>query len=347
MKTYLLDTIDRLKRFSQSLDVKTILCSKAWYVLNEDGDTENLIFQEDGTVLVSVNGSLKKYTWLYIPQNQSLSIMHTDSDGTMLKPAYIDGKVLAFQKIGTKECMFLIDDALGEKDKLLTLDSVKKYLIESEQRAIEEEKKLKLLQLVEERNKQLELEEAEKKRIQENRIKQEKIEKLHQEINEKQLLLSNDEQEIRRFYDTTYGYWAAFFSVVHDSLEERRDFMYSVGCIAAFVILFASFTMACWAGFDMDHILTILAIIFTILDAILVAIGFIFLQEDTYFYLSYKSTFGKGWAENRDKPLKKYNKKIYLEIKPLIFKYRALQTNVANLTAQIEKLQAELNELEK
>ena len=63
MKTYLLDTIDRFKRFSQSLDVKTILCSKAWYVLNEDGDTENLIFQEDGIILVSVNGSTKKYIW--------------------------------------------------------------------------------------------------------------------------------------------------------------------------------------------------------------------------------------------------------------------------------------------
>ena len=30
MKTYILDTIERFKCFSQSLDVKTILCSKAW-----------------------------------------------------------------------------------------------------------------------------------------------------------------------------------------------------------------------------------------------------------------------------------------------------------------------------
>lgn len=346
MKTYFFDTIERFKRFSQSLDVKTILCSKAWYVLNEDGDTENLIFQEDGTVLVSVNGSLKKYTWLYIPQNQSLSIMHTDTDGTMLKPAYLDDKVLAFQKIGTKECMFLIDDALGDKDKMLTLDSVKKHLIETEQRAIEEQKKLMLLKLVAERNKQLELEEAERQKLAEKRKKQEKIEKLHQEINEKQLLLSNDEQEMRRFHDTTYGYWAAFFSIVHDSLEERRDFMCSVGCIAAFVMLFVSYFMACFAGFQIDNVLTITAIIIASLDGLLFAIGSIILKDDNYFYSGYKAYYGKGWAENRDKPLKKYNKKIYLEIKPLIFKFRALQTNMADLTAQIEKLQAELNELE-
>lgn len=144
MKTYLLDTIERFKRYSQKLDVKTILCSKAWYVLNEDGDTENLIFQEDATVLVSINGTLKKYTWQYIPQNQSLNIMHTDTDGTMLKPAFLDGKVLAFQKTDTKECMFLIDDALNEQEKILTLGSVKAYLTACEQKAIEKERKLAL-----------------------------------------------------------------------------------------------------------------------------------------------------------------------------------------------------------
>ena len=143
MKTYLLDTIERFKRYSQSLDVQTILCQKAWYVLNEDGDSENLIFQEDGTVLVSVNGTLKKYTWQYIPQNQSLNIMHTDTDGTMLKPAFLDGKVLAFQKPGTNEYMFLIDDAADLTLKIKTLAEVKDYLLKIEQ--AEEQKKLALL----------------------------------------------------------------------------------------------------------------------------------------------------------------------------------------------------------
>lgn len=142
MKTYLLDSIDRFKRYSQSLDVKTILCSKAWYVLNEDGDTENLVFQDDGTVLVSINGSLKKYTWQYIPQNQSLNIMHTDTDGTMLKPAFLDSNVLAFQKAGTKECMFLIDDSVNSHEKILSLDSIKNYLDQCEQEALRIEQEL-------------------------------------------------------------------------------------------------------------------------------------------------------------------------------------------------------------
>ena len=123
------------------LDVKTILCSKAWYVLNEDGDTENLIFQEDGTILVSVNGSTKKYTWKFIPQNQSLNIMHSETEGTMLKPAFMDGNILAFNKIGTKECMFLIDDSWNESQKMQSLVSVKTYLEGYEKKLIESEKK--------------------------------------------------------------------------------------------------------------------------------------------------------------------------------------------------------------
>jgi polyhydroxyalkanoate synthesis regulator phasin len=142
MKTYLLDSIDRFKRYSQSLDVKTILCSKVWYVLNEDGDTENLIFQEDGNILVSINGCIKKLTWQYIPQNKSLNIMHTDTEGIMLKPAFIDGKVLAFQKPGTKECMFLIDDSVSSHEKILSLDSIKNYLDQCEQEALRIEKEL-------------------------------------------------------------------------------------------------------------------------------------------------------------------------------------------------------------
>lgn len=149
MKTYLLDTIERYKRFSQSLDVKTILCSKAWYVLNEDGDTEILIFQEDGTILVSVNGSTKKYTWHFIPQNQSLNIMHSESEGTMLKPAFMDGKILAFNKIGTKECMFLIDESWDVNKRINSLQAVKNHLDSQRKNVLEDKKKSNVLQLVE------------------------------------------------------------------------------------------------------------------------------------------------------------------------------------------------------
>lgn len=204
MKTYLLDTIERFKRYSQSLDVKTILCSKAWYVLNEDGDTENLIFQEDGTVLVSVNGSLKKYTWQYIPQNQSLNIMHSDKEGTMLKPAFMDGKILAFNKTGTKECMFLVDDNLRDKEKLQSIDAVKKYLLAYEEHEIEQAKQLEQKRIDDE------------KRMKQNRLlliqqkqkeeKEKKRKQLLKEIEEKKGQIEKIEQELQKIQTDEYWY---------------------------------------------------------------------------------------------------------------------------------------------
>lgn len=192
MKTYILDTIERFKRFSQSLDVKTILCSKAWYVLNEDGDTENLIFQEDGTILVSVNGSTKIYTWKFIPQNQSLNIMHSDTEGTMLKPAFMDGNILAFNKIGTKECMFLIDDSWSSQEKMSSLDSVKKYLADIEQKALREQEENR--RRIEEEKEKLRRE----KLLQEETKKKNKIKELEFQLSQ----LESKRNEAINFYQT-------------------------------------------------------------------------------------------------------------------------------------------------
>ena len=46
MKTFLLDSFNRYKRFSEELDVKTILCNKSWLIFNDSGDKELYVFQE-------------------------------------------------------------------------------------------------------------------------------------------------------------------------------------------------------------------------------------------------------------------------------------------------------------
>ena len=37
MKTYLFETLNRYKRFSESLDAKAVLSNKAWVVFNDEG----------------------------------------------------------------------------------------------------------------------------------------------------------------------------------------------------------------------------------------------------------------------------------------------------------------------
>ena len=338
MKTYLLDTIERFKWFSQQLDVKAILCSKAWYVLNEDGDTENLIFQEDNTVLVSINGSLKKYTWQYIPQNQSLNIMHTENEGTMLKPAFMDGNVLVFQKIGTKECMFLVDDSMRKDEKILTLDAIKQYLIAQEKKRLDEEKRLKLQKILEERTKQLEWEE-------ESRIKQDKIEKLQKTITEKQKTLDSKHQKIVNFHNSTYGYWAALFATYHKHLYDRRNSLVMGGLVLILVSCIVSAGLGILSSYLQNYfflcIISIICIVGTIGMIIWCAIIDSDRFTDHYYYLNYKKIF-KGCFKNSDKPLKKFNKRIYKDIKPLLLEYISISCEIENLSSEIEKLKEEL-----
>ena len=67
MKTYLLDILNRYNRFSENLDVKTILCNKSWFIFNDTGDKELYIFQENGSLIASVNGKVTNATWQYVP----------------------------------------------------------------------------------------------------------------------------------------------------------------------------------------------------------------------------------------------------------------------------------------
>ena len=71
MKTFLLDSFNRYKRFSEELDVRTILCNKPWLIFNDCGDKELYVFQEDGSLIASVNGNVTNAKWQYIPANKS------------------------------------------------------------------------------------------------------------------------------------------------------------------------------------------------------------------------------------------------------------------------------------
>lgn len=54
MRTYLLDILNRYNRFSENLDIKTILCNKSWFIFNDTGDKELYIFQDNGSLIASV-----------------------------------------------------------------------------------------------------------------------------------------------------------------------------------------------------------------------------------------------------------------------------------------------------
>ena len=165
MKTYLFETLNRYKRFSESLDAKAVLSNKAWIVFNDEGEKQVYIFQEDGTVLITTNeiGSVK--TWKYIPANKSILINGDGNRFVMLRTAFVDENILAFQLDGTDRYAFMID----ENNKALfapkTLEELNIYLVDK----LDKEKQI----LIEQQNKENEF--AEKAKQEADHKKAEKI----------------------------------------------------------------------------------------------------------------------------------------------------------------------------
>ena len=127
MKTYLLDTLNRYKRFSESLDVKTVLCNKAWKVFNDSGENEIYIFQEDGSLIVSYGGEVTPAKWQYISANKSL-IISTKEQAYMLHPAFLHKNVFALQQDGTNRYAFMIDENKAKDFKPKSLTELNEYV---------------------------------------------------------------------------------------------------------------------------------------------------------------------------------------------------------------------------
>jgi hypothetical protein len=131
MKTYLFDTFNRYKRFSEKMDAKTILCNKSWWVFNDNGDKEVYIFQTDGSLIISIKGKVSYSTWKYISANQSIIITSGDQS-YMVKPAFVDGNILALQVDGTDEYAFLIDERKLKELVFKTYNDILEYFAEKE-----------------------------------------------------------------------------------------------------------------------------------------------------------------------------------------------------------------------
>lgn len=174
MKTYLFETLNRYKRFSESLDAKAVLSNKAWIVFNDEGEKQVYIFQEDGTVLITTNGIGSVKTWKYIPANKSILIKGDGNRFVMLRTAFVDENILAFQLDGTDRYAFMID----ENNKALfapkTLEELNIYLVDK----LDKEKQKR----IEQQNKENEFAEKAKQKVD-----REKAEKIRREIEMKYL----------------------------------------------------------------------------------------------------------------------------------------------------------------
>ena len=186
MKTYLFDTFNRYKRFSEELDAKTILCNRSWWVFNDSGEKEVYIFNTDGTLIIAVSGKVTNANWQYIPANKSL-IITGNNQSYMVHPAFYDQMIFALQVDGTNDYAFLIDENNLPSTEMRSLADLKSYFVEKERQAeLEEQRKLQaeLSELV-----QKEIDADRKRRKTTNKINENdelhRLEELHNTLHNK------------------------------------------------------------------------------------------------------------------------------------------------------------------
>jgi len=148
MKLYLFDTINRYKRYSETLDVKTKICNRPWIVFNDGGEKEVYKFKEDGTINIVLSGRVTRGTWEYDPTDKTIIISASDQS-YMVHPGMYDDLLLALQVDGTNECSFLIEENNSQDFAPKTYSELMLFFEEKEKKALEEEKRIILVKIQE------------------------------------------------------------------------------------------------------------------------------------------------------------------------------------------------------
>ncbi|MBS1649934.1 MAG: hypothetical protein JSR09_09550 [Bacteroidetes bacterium] len=127
MRTFLLDIIPKIQRFSQKLDNLTVLTNKHWVVIDEELNRKVVfIFREkDSQLLISENGKIEKGTWEYLGNN---SLLIDRNDGSYLfKHGFIDDTVLALKVDGKEEYALLVNEHKFD-NKINSLTTILQFL---------------------------------------------------------------------------------------------------------------------------------------------------------------------------------------------------------------------------
>lgn len=163
MKAFLMKIPEILQGISKNLDVQAILCGRAWVIFNDENVKVILIFEKDGTLIISRNGNASKGSWNYINANSTI-LIEESHQAFLLHPSFLDEVVFALRQDGTEHYIFLIDEKSQNMFDTLCLNSLHQYFSNRAQKAIERQEQLKKQTIEEELIKQRRRQEDEKRR---------------------------------------------------------------------------------------------------------------------------------------------------------------------------------------
>ena len=109
MRTYILDIIPKIRRFSRKLDDLTLLTNQHWVVIDDvDNVKQVYIFRQNNELLISKNGKVDKAKWEYLGDNALLIDLKEES--YLLKHGFFDENILALKIDGKEEYALLVNE---------------------------------------------------------------------------------------------------------------------------------------------------------------------------------------------------------------------------------------------
>lgn len=186
MKTYILNSINRLINYSQNLDASAVLFDKSWEVFNESGEKELMIFRANSELLISRNGIIQKGKWELL--DFANMIIDVGEKSYLLNATYVEEKLLALKLDGTKQYMIMIEANMKNRFFLNSIESIENYLelqyVKMEEKEKKEEEKIRL-ESIKQAEKEIKEKQIKKEKEEEQRILKEETLKLREEKIEK------------------------------------------------------------------------------------------------------------------------------------------------------------------
>jgi len=110
MKTYISDLIPKISRFSQKLDDLTWIKNQNWVMVNDISLMKvTYIFRDNGVLLISENGIIKRAKWEYL--NSDSIILDIDAKSLLVQQAFKSAEVLVLNLDGSNQYSFFINES--------------------------------------------------------------------------------------------------------------------------------------------------------------------------------------------------------------------------------------------
>jgi len=123
MKTFFLDILPKIQKFSQKLDDISLLTNQHWVLMGSIGSDKTIyIFRLNNELLVSTNGKVTKGKWEYLGNNSILVDINDDS--YLFKHGFFDSSVLALKADNSEEYTVFVNENKFEGE----LNSINKLL---------------------------------------------------------------------------------------------------------------------------------------------------------------------------------------------------------------------------